>query len=116
MDLNLLSYQLYDATECFKLKLYNYGDTVTLQVKVSNEDSPSTFRTFKQDCAFERKDFTITLQPGWNTIELNVWGMVGKIDTGNYINGRYGNIHTLRLITDSENEIAFGFSELLLEV
>ena len=116
VDLNLLSYQLYDATECFKLKLYNYGDTVTLQVKVSNEDSPSTFRTFKQDCAFERKDFTITLQPGWNTIELNVWGMVGKIDTGNYINGRYGNIHTLRLITDSENEIAFGFSELLLEV
>lgn len=116
VDLNLLSYQLYDATEYFKLKIYNYGDTVTLQVKVSNEDSPATFRTFKQDCAFERRDFTITLQPGWNTVEMNVWGMVGKIDGGNYINGRYGNIHTLRLIADGEEEIAVGFSELLLEV
>ena len=85
-------------------------------MKVSNEDSPATFRSFKQDCAFERRDFTITLQPGWNTIEMNVWGMVGKIDGGNYINGRYGNIHTLRLIADGEEEIVVGFSELLLEV
>jgi hypothetical protein len=116
IDLNLASFTLYDPTEYFKLRIYNYGDTVTLQAQVSNEDSPATFRTFKQDFSNERKDFTITLQSGWNTVEMNVWGMVGKIDNGNYINGRYGNIHTLRLIADAESDVSLGISKLVLEV
>ena len=107
---------LYDPTEYFKLRIYNYGEKITLQVQVSNVDSPATFRAFKQDFSNERKDFMITLQPGWNTVEMNVWGMVGKIDDGNYINGRYGNIHTLRLIVDAESELALGISKLILEV
>jgi hypothetical protein len=115
IDLNLSSFDLYDSTEYFKLRIFNCGETVTLQAQVSNEDSASTFRTFKQDCSNERKDFAITLQPGWNTIEMNVWGMVGKIDNGNYINGRYGKIHTLRLIADAEIELTLGIANLILE-
>lgn len=116
LDLNLSSFELYDPTEFFKLRIYNYGETVTLEAQVSNVDSPATFRYFKQDFSNERKDFTITLQPGWNTIEMNVWGMVGKIDNGSYINGRYGNIHTLRLIVAAGVEVTLGVGNLILEV
>jgi hypothetical protein len=115
VDVNLSSFNLYDPTEYFKLRIYNYGEKITLQVQVSNVDSPATFRAFKQDFSNERKDFMITLQPGWNTVEMNVWGMVGKIDDGNYINGRYGKIHTLRLIADAEIELTLGIANLILE-
>lgn len=117
-ELELSAYNLHAVTEFFKIKIYNYGEEVTLQLMVSNENAPTSFRTFKQTSAAKRKNCSITLKPGWNTVELNVWGMTANIEKngdGMYCKGRFDKVHALRFVSESESPVQIGFATLITE-
>lgn len=115
IDLDLSSYNLDDATKWFKLKIYNYGEKVTLEVKVTNEDTPNVFRNFDQVFSSETTNYKMTLNPGWNTVELNIYGMLFYKPTSGAYEDKHGKITTLRLIATDDANVSIGFGKWLFE-